>query len=910
MSTAVDVPPPSSSSSSGAVTQQHHHPNASILSDKVQRALQVRTDTPAMKAALDALAHLGDKGTTTTERSKNNDGERKEADSDNNNNNNNSSSSSNSESVVVDSRSVRVAIEQDALQQALLLQAELQTLVHAVAALRQGVTDTATITDRLYQGIQADVTTTLQGTPPPENVLLPPVGDAKEDYASASSTATTTVTTDNEGNPTPSQTAAMSVALEESQLARTLHDAFSARDQAKQRLAVVQAFLDKFDLSEEDSRLLDHYNFEDFDASMGETVSPVNGMAFLKALERVVHIRQALSESFGPSVMTSGGSNSNPVDTTNGAAGGSGGDAGGLGASSALRMMESLAQKQEQAYERLYHWLQNYLQLYASHSNDMTAAAADHDSEDRLDEMLSHPFCQLALATLQHVPAFYTHTLELIANARRSQATKQFLLALTSGYGGMPPLEMKAHDAVNYVGDMLAFCFRAFSVEADFARNMRALQVKNAQEWQNQHKSSNGNDSNEDGATGTEITAPETTDNELEIVTSPSIQPTISSKETLALTTSGVARPLKSRILQVIATLARSLRDEENENDDDVSRDSMMDDLEEEGSQARSKVTQLYEICGLLLFYASAMEHVEQKLDQPIGEQTSHRSLQIEHDEASSAKTKEETSPLMKAVLECLGEGTSAYEAALRVYAAMMEQLSLMSGESEAVLAHAIVIGIVNARTASPGFSEDVFCPKEFQTTLSMDWALEVILEASLNTCKTLDDAVMLQQAIIKTQKTGLSDTAQDLSKRIQDKESELIDALVAQETTRILDLCGLGTTATAWKNFKEAAADGGALTETMAAYPGLSAEEMQESVKEFYSSLYSPPLPSLETAIKDPVIRKGARRQIAQRVCNFYAEIYQAIMAEHANHAESGGYDDVSFLGHTPEQVITLFSA
>lgn len=30
-----------------------------ILANKVSRALEVRSDTPAMKAALDALAHLG-----------------------------------------------------------------------------------------------------------------------------------------------------------------------------------------------------------------------------------------------------------------------------------------------------------------------------------------------------------------------------------------------------------------------------------------------------------------------------------------------------------------------------------------------------------------------------------------------------------------------------------------------------------------------------------------------------------------------------------------------------------------------------------------------------------------------------------------------------------------------------------
>lgn len=791
-----------------------------------------------MKAALDALAHLEPANVSQAG------GESKQ-----------------DETVVVDARSVRVAIEQDALQQALLLQAELQKLVDTVATLRQGVTDTAAIAEAMYQGIQTDVTATLSNNALAESALLSPTegGESAEGDVATPSPATV---------------------LEENQLARTLHDAFVARDQAEQRLTVVQAFLDKFDLSEDDSLLLDQYNFEDVaNIEMGE--QPVNGMAFLKALERVVLIRKALSESFGGTAALIGGSSSE-------------GDSGGMGASSALRMMESLAQKQEQAYERLYHWLQNYLHLYPS---------SGEDSEDRLDEVLSHPFCQLALKTLQHVPAFYTHTLELIANARRSQATKQFLLALTSGYGGMPPLEMKAHDAVVYVGDMLAFCFRSFSVEADFAKTMRALQEQQKTEDKDEEDTENEKESSTD---------------ELDIAPNPSLEaPTISARETLALTMSGVARPLKSRILQVIATLARSI-DQDNgadgNGDDDLeSHDSMMDELEEEGARARQKVTQLYEICGLLLFYAGAMGTVEEKLDAASGHSSKRSRSAAGKAEADSnvVVKEEEQNALMKAVLECLAEATSGYEATVRVYSAMLEQLALLSGDSEASLAHAIISGIVDARVASPGFSQDVPCPKKFQTILSLDFALEVILEASLGTCKTLDDAMLLQQAILKSQKTGLSDTAQELTKRVQEKESTLIDELVTQETNVVMDLCGLGSTATAWKNFKAASAEGGALNETMAAYPSLNPEEVQEAIKEFYSSLYAPPLPSLETAIKDPVIRKAAKRQIAQRVCSFYGELYNGIMAEHANNGgEAGGYSDVSFLGHTPEQVVTLFSA
>jgi hypothetical protein len=129
----------------------------------------------------------------------------------------------------------------------------------------------------------------------------------------------------------------------------------------------------------------------------------------------------------------------------------------------------------------------------------------------------------------------------------------------------------------------------------------------------------------------------------------------------------------------------------------------------------------------------------------------------------------------------------------------------------------------------------------------------------------------MLQQSTsIKSQTSGLSDTAQTLTKR-QEKESELIDALVTQETAGH----GFVRVGSRGDRLEELLSRivGHILTETMAAYP--AKDEVEDSVKEFYTSLYSPPLPSLETAIMTPMIRRKARRQIAQRVCNFYGEIH-----------------------------------
>jgi hypothetical protein len=103
---------------------------------------------------------------------------------------------------------------------------------------------------------------------------------------------------------------------------------------------------------------------------------------------------------------------------------------------------------------------------------------------------------------------------------------------------------------------------------------------------------------------------------------------------------------------------------------------------------------------------------------------------------------------------------------------------------------------------------------------------------------------------------------------------------------------------ATAWKNM---------LTDvegmTMASQAGLTEDDVELGMKEFYSSLYAPPLPTFEN-IKDPVLRRLARSKICDNVVQVYSDLY------HAMSSEKGGYDDLSFLGHTPEQVKTLFSA
>ena len=791
-----------------------------MLSSKVSRALEVRSDTPAMKAALDALAHLP---------------------------------SHQDDLFTVDSRSVRVAIEQDALQQALLLQDELKTLLKTVTQLRQGVSETTAIAHRIDQVIHANVITTSSSNAISHDKN--PVSDVPNDLGDNNTLGAGMVGMDNMSDSSLGQ---------EQRLALVLSDCFARRNVARKRVEAVDEFLERFDLSEEDSRLLDHYAFEDVETSN------VNGVAFLNALERVRVIRKELGRTFGSLDILHHQKQSHrlsDLSAHSSSSGASTSEENRLGASSALRMMETLAQKQERAYERLYHWLQKYLHLHSHEQQNSVSAQYD---EDRLDEILSHPFVRRSLKALRNVPAFYSHLLELIAQNRRSEETKRFLLALTSGHNGLPPIEMRAHDSVVYIGDMLAFCFRAFSVEAHVARGLFDYREEIEEGTEDYGTDQEEKDDDDDDIPLAEEDPDYLAEKPLTVT------------EILALSMGGISRPLKSRILQVISILAR------RQDDEDVESDDGMDDFEEEGASSRAHLTQLYEICGLLLFYASA-------LDKSIAKLSSGKNAKEK--EALEAKD----NPLIAVVLECLGEATNAYEASLRVYGAMLEQLHLLTGDSEASLAHAMIVRIVDVKKESPGFAEDVECPTSYRNILSLDWSCNVLVEASLPACKTLDDTVTLKQSISVARRGDLTATVvASLEEKLFEKERALIDVLVEKETTDVLDLCGLGTLVTAMDRFKSVQVEG----MTMASFPGLTQDEAESAMKEFYSSLYSPPIPSFENTIKDPTLRKLARTKIAMRVCDCYESLHDVMLKP-----DIGGYDDISFLGHQPQQVNTLFT-
>lgn len=379
---------------------------------------------------------------------------------------------------------------------------------------------------------------------------------------------------------------------------------------------------------------------------------------------------------------------------------------------------------------------------------------------------------------------------------------------------------------------------------------------------------------------------------------------TISTHDILSISISGLARPLKSRILQVVTSLTRrptaadshvhtfsNTHDDDDDNDDD----DAFEEFGEESVLFRTRIVHLYELCGLLLFYQAAIAKGTAKLESVNGPETQTTT--------GINDTQSDLNPLLQCVSECLHETTQAYEATVRVYSATLNQLASITGDTEAQHAHHLLMQLTEVRLHSPGFVSGVQQSTQYssyQLILTFEWVTETVLQAALQSSTTsLDDVLTLKESLRSTEKAGLQPTTvADLNEAMSLKESTLIDSLVEFEVAKVYDLCGFSTLVGAYTSWK-LVNDGN----PMSIYPGLSQEQVEESMRDFYASLYSPPLPSLETVVKDPLLRGKARRQIAAYVATLYKELYQSIQT-------MGGFDDLSFLVHTPDQVATLFSA
>ncbi|EDQ86092.1 uncharacterized protein MONBRDRAFT_11210 [Monosiga brevicollis MX1] len=119
-------------------------------------------------------------------------------------------------------------------------------------------------------------------------------------------------------------------------------------------------------------------------------------------------------------------------------------------------IMDDMANIQDRAYERLYHWTQNACR----------GLTTEHvDNSKRLN---------LAFLALRSRPVLLQYSLNELATARRNARVRTFSDALTFGgpNGSPPPIEMHSHDPLRYISDMLAHVHQTLLAERDLLRTI------------------------------------------------------------------------------------------------------------------------------------------------------------------------------------------------------------------------------------------------------------------------------------------------------------------------------------------------------------------------------------------------------------------------------------------------------
>ncbi|RZF43377.1 hypothetical protein LSTR_LSTR001638 [Laodelphax striatellus] len=114
-----------------------------------------------------------------------------------------------------------------------------------------------------------------------------------------------------------------------------------------------------------------------------------------------------------------------------------------------LAIMDQMAMYQEAALEKIYRWAQSHCRNIESPS---------------MSNLLTQ-----AMTRLQDRPVLFKYVMNEYCTNRRAILVRLFLDALTKGgAGGTPkPIEMHAHDAKRYVGDMLAWLHQAVPLERE-----------------------------------------------------------------------------------------------------------------------------------------------------------------------------------------------------------------------------------------------------------------------------------------------------------------------------------------------------------------------------------------------------------------------------------------------------------
>ena len=232
--------------------------------------------------------------------------------------------------------------------------------------------------------------------------------------------------------------------------------------------------------------------------------------------------------------------------------------------SAGFELLDLLGQHQDMAYQRLFEWVKGKCD-----------SLAETGSTEDIDLML-----QTAIRYLRKLPIYFSQCQDLVVNSRRTQLVQKFVVALTQGGPAgqvFRAIDLHAHDAVRYVGDMLAWMHQAVASEEEFLESVFGDTMKDKLGSDNDLSSSKGvmTTTSTTSSSSTEVIGNETIGNDDQVnesddITNPtehddntqsSSAQSSSSKqglvgltlpELLARCLQGLGRPLRVRIMQTL----------------------------------------------------------------------------------------------------------------------------------------------------------------------------------------------------------------------------------------------------------------------------------------------------------------------------------------------------------------------
>ena len=223
-----------------------------------------------------------------------------------------------------------------------------------------------------------------------------------------------------------------------------------------------------------------------------------------------------------------------------------------------FELLEILGQHQDRAYQHLFEWVKGKCDALSE-----SGAIDDFDTNTKL---------QISIRFLKKLPIYFDQCQDLLVNSRRTQLVQRFIVALTQGdantaMGGSHSsgskhhpssraLDLHAHDAVRYVGGMLAWMHQALASELEF---LEAIFGENTEEGQNSRSSSGKH------RKSTPIAAADTEQSKDTAVIEDNVEGNLSAAaatgskqvglsipQLLACCLQGLGRPLRVRIMQTL----------------------------------------------------------------------------------------------------------------------------------------------------------------------------------------------------------------------------------------------------------------------------------------------------------------------------------------------------------------------